>query len=234
MKKREVHYYRIRRSAFWGIVAVFVLLMGSVYFKDEIYDRWLRSGGREEISFVETESSLKNAEGCFLCGNNNQSLMDYYRKFDTIGVISLNDWYILDFRLKDYDENGEEVIQEESGTSMTSGNTGEICYMSHGSPSRGMASIDITLPDDYRLDIEFIQNNLCQGCLDKVTESLHYSKWKNEKKEVIPLCLVDFKTSEIYSLQDWYRGCSMRDYWVEIEPDENRIEVSAFYLPYGK
>ena len=45
-----------------------------------------------------------------------------------------------------------------------------------------MASIDVTLQEDYRLDVEFIQNNLCQECLDKVVESLEYTKWKNEKK----------------------------------------------------
>ena len=32
--------------------------------------------------------------------------MEYYRKFDTIGLISLNDWYVIDFPLKNYDENG--------------------------------------------------------------------------------------------------------------------------------
>ena len=30
--------------------------------------------------------------------------MDYYRKFDTVGLISLNDWHVLDFQLKAYDE----------------------------------------------------------------------------------------------------------------------------------
>lgn len=186
--KGAAHYYHIRISVFWGIIGVFVALIAIVYFKEAIYDRWLRSGGREEISFAETESKLENTEECFLCGNSNQSLMGYYRKFDTIGVISLNDWYVFDFHLKNYDEEGKEIVEDNCGTSMTSGNTGEICYMSHGSPSRGMASIDITLPDDYKLDTEMIQNNLCQSCLDKVTDSLNYSKWKNEKKEAIPLC----------------------------------------------
>ena len=36
-------------------------------------------------------------------------MMDYYRKFDTVGLISLNDWYVLDFQLKAYDENGNEI-----------------------------------------------------------------------------------------------------------------------------
>lgn len=106
--------------------------------------------------------------------------------------------------------------------------------MSQGSPARGMASMDITLPENYKLHTDTIQHYLCQKCLDKITESLGYSKWRYEKKEAIPLCLVDFKTLEIYSLQDWHRGCTIRDYWVEMEPEGNEIEIKAFYLPYDE
>lgn len=54
-----------------------------------------------------------------------------------------------------------------------------------------------------------------------------------KKKEAVPLCLVDFKTLEIYSLQDWQRGCLIRDYWVKIEndEDENKIVIDAYTIP---
>ena len=63
-------------------------------------------------------------------------------------------------------------------------------------------------------------------------ESLVFFKWKNERKEAIPLCLVDFQTLEIYSLQDWQRGCLIRNYWVEIEPVGNEITVNAYTIPH--
>lgn len=50
--------------------------------------------------------------------------MGYYRKFDTISLISLNDWYVLDFPLKNYDSEGNEVIGDNSDNS-THGNTKE-------------------------------------------------------------------------------------------------------------
>lgn len=231
MEQWKKNYYQIRVSAFWGIIGILVMLIGAAYFKDELYETWLQSNGQEDVSLVGIESKLKDQESCFLCGNSNQSLMGYYRKFDTVGLISLNDWYVLDFHLKNYDEDGVEVTNAGYGN-ITFGNTGEIIYHSDGSSKSGMASIDVTLQEDYRLDVELIQNNLCQECLDKVVESLNYTKWKNEKKEAVPLCLVDFETLEIYSLQDWHRGCRIRDYWVEIQPDEerNRIEVEVFRL----
>lgn len=107
--------------------------------------------------------------------------MDYYRKFDTVGLISLNDWYILDFQLKAYDENGNEIPNKTS-SNMLFGNTGEITYSSHGDVSRGMAEIDITLPENYKLNKRNLTDHLCQSCLDKVAASLEYWKYENERK----------------------------------------------------
>ena len=176
------------------------------------------------------QSGLEDQGACYLCGSSDFSLVDYYRRFDTIGLISLNDWYVLDFRLKCQDENGNEVNGEEGSTS-TFGNTGEIIYSSDSTFHGTMASIDITLPENYSLKTETMQEHLCQKCLDKVLESLEFQKWKYEQKETVPLCLVDFETLEIYSLQDWHRGCRIRDYWVEIEPEGNEIQVDAYCIP---
>lgn len=35
-----------------------------------------------------------------VCGFSMSGLVDYYRQFNTIGLISLNDWYVLEFHLK--------------------------------------------------------------------------------------------------------------------------------------
>ena len=44
---------------------------------------------------------------------------------------------MIDFPLKNYDENGNEV-ESATSTSFLSGNTGEISYSSDGTPIRGM------------------------------------------------------------------------------------------------
>ena len=49
-----------------------------------------------------------------------------------------------------------------------------------------------------------------------MTETLDFRKWRYEEKEAIPLCLVDFHTLEVYSLQDWHKVCLIRDYWVDV------------------
>lgn len=41
------------------------------------------------------------------------------------------------------------------------------------------------------------------------------------KREAVPLCLVDFETLEIYSMQNKYVVYFIRDYWIEMDFDEN-------------
>ena len=116
---------------------------------------------------------------------------------------------------------------DNSYTSLTTGNTGEIIYHAEETPSRGMASIEVTLPENYTVDMDFLPENLCQECLDKVLESMEISKWKREKKEPIPLCLVDFKTLEIYSMQDWHVGQTIRDCWAQMDYEDNVVSVDV-------
>ena len=84
--------------------------------------------------------------------------------------------------------------KDSKGSQITYTNTGGTFYSTGGSPSRGMANAEIMLPDTYKLDMNFLAEHLCQKCLDKITESLRYSKWEYEEKKVIPLCIVDFQT----------------------------------------
>lgn len=236
-KRKEPRYYLIRAEVIWGIALFVVVLLIMIFGGNTwIGNRRDKAAKQEdipkmiEVTFDGMESELQDVGQCYLCGNSNKSLMGYYRKFDTIGLISLNDWYVLDFPLKNYDGEGNELVGEDTNN-MTSGNTGEIMYSCDGTVSRGMAAIKVTLPEDYKLNADILTQNLCQVCLDKVTASLKYWKKENEKKEAIPLCLVDFDTLEIYSLQGTYPAYFVRDYWIEMELDGNDMEVEAFYLP---
>ena len=136
--------------------------------------------------------------------------------------------YVLDFPIKEYDENGKEIVDTTSSTSLSSGNTGKISYTSNGTPSRRMAEIDVTLPDEYILDTNFFEKHLCSNCLKKVADSLQYYKSANE--DAIPLCIVDFETLDIYPLQSQWKSYFVRDYYVEINSG-NSIDIRTFFLP---
>lgn len=235
-REQKSKYYSVRAEILWGIVLVmgilFVVIFGFIYKENFNKDLTTNCEQKEriEITYDNLKSDLDDITQCYLCGNSNESLMGYYRKFDTIGLISLNDWYVLDFHLKAYDENGIE-IEESTLNNSTFGKTEEISYSSQGMISRGMAEIDVTLPEKYKLNTRFLEKHLCQECLEKVAGSLQYWKKENEKKEPIPLCLIDFDTLEVYSLQDYYRSYFIRDYYVEMDLDQNEVEIEVFYLP---
>ena len=89
----------------------------------------------------------------------------------------------------------------------------------------------MTLPINYEVDTNMLEKHLCQNCLNKVAASLEYRKSNSERKEAIPLCIVDFKTLEIYSLQDYWRSYFVRDYYVEMDFDDNIVRTEVFYLP---
>lgn len=218
-EKREIRYYKIRVDVAWGIVLCLSVLILIAFWGrqglEEQENEFAELGDRGkwvEVNYDGVRSQLLDVEQCHLCGNSRESLMGYYRKFDTIGLISHNDWYVVDFPLKAYDENGNEIEAGDSG-SVRYGNTGEISYAVRGMPSRGMAEIEVTLLGKNKVDIKKLQENLCQWCLDKVADSLEYWKWENEEKEAVPLCVVDFETLDIYSLQDMYCSYFVRDYF---------------------
>lgn len=231
-------YIKIRKDILWKTTAVIIitLLAGLLIF--QIHNRIEESNSSDytpveyvDVTYDHLSSELTDNSQCCICGNNERSLMPYYRKFDTIGILSLNDCYVVDLGLKSYDEVGNEV-SDSGSTSIRSTNQNDISYSVHSTSSRGMASADITLPEDYKLDTKSLENNLCSDCLPKVTAALEHSYKKGkEKEETIPLCLIDFETLDVYSLQDYYSGYFVRDYWVELDFTENKINLSAYYLP---
>lgn len=231
-------YIRIRKDYLWKgfAILIIVLLAGLLVF--QIYNRMEEKEENEytpveyvDVTYDDLKSKITNKEDCFICGSPEMSLMPYYRKFDTIGIISLNDCYVIDLGLKEYDEVGKEITNG-GNISIRSTNLDNVKYTVDSNPARGMADIEITLKEDVRLDTNNLEKNLCSDCLPKIAEVLERSYKKGEeKKETIPLCLIDFETLEVYSMQDFYRGYFVRDYWVQFDFIDDKIELEAFYLP---
>lgn len=224
-------YYIIRKKALWAVIIAIAIVVTSIGYKIYTYTN-AESEYQEsyKIEYGSLKSELENIDECYLCGNSDHSMMGYYRKFDTIGVIGLNEWYVLDLRLKEYDEQG--VKTEDSGSMSTVlGNSQGVNYHVEATPSRRMSSATISSEKDF--DATVIKNHLCQGCLDKVTDTLKSYCYEGEEEVYYPFVLVDFETLEVYSLQHWHTGVSIRDYWVEMgyADDSGELKIDAYYLP---
>ena len=102
--KKEKRYYQIRRDYFWfSILSVIIVISIIIAYYASSHEQASSqpvSAKRHadiNVTFDDLRSSLEDTSKCYLCGNAEESLMSYFRNFDTIGLISLNDWYVIDF-----------------------------------------------------------------------------------------------------------------------------------------
>ena len=223
MKKKT---YRIKSSILYALIIFIMLLMVILFYRSNLYELWKEKNGMETIEYSELESKLKIQDNCYLCGNNDMSLINYYHKKGEIGIIYLSNWYVTDFRLKPQDD-----IQT-SGVSSVRTNMDGISISTDAIPSRGIVSTIVDFTEGEHIDFEMLKDNLCQSCLNKIADVLKYNKWKVECKEPIPLCLIDFQTLDLYSLQYVSSKYSIRDYWIVVLQNEKEIIIDAYYLPY--
>ena len=233
-EEKKCTHYTINKNMFWIGAIVILLLIAAMLFEIYRLSDSHQTGTTPEriekthIEFGSIESKLKDTDNCYLCGLAPESLMGYYRKFDTVGVIGLNEWYVLDLKLQNYDNDGN-PIDNSSGSSSSFGNTSGMTYHVDATPTRGMTRATISSTNGS-FEPTIIQNNLCQDCLDKITNTLE-GYFETGNAEYLPFCLVDFSTLEIYPLQKTIVGYFIRDYWVELDHSEEEVEVKIYYLP---
>jgi len=226
IKYNNIFCCKIRECVVLLPLFLVTILLVIYSFHDEIYNAWIQSEGREEISYVDIKSKLDNTAECGLCGSSDDSMMDYYRQFNTLGIISVNDWNVFALETQLYVEP-ENEMEVHLGTRECMGSTKEYEYKTSSVPSRGIAELTITLTEESELDVTSIQKRLCQKCLDKVLASLECDKWKNGKKEVLPMCLVDFQTLEIYSLQEISHKTYINDFYVKFQNKDDELYVEV-------
>lgn len=163
---------------------------------------------------------------CQLCGKQDNSMMNYYSKFNTLGIIILNDWNVLELATSVYDENGLK-IDNHPGTRTSLGTTEEYRYETSSMPSKGIAEINLTFSEEVKPNVASLQKRLCQECLDGILDTLEFDKWKREKKEAMPLCLIDFQTMKLYSLQPLTQKIYIDNYYIKSHINENTLQVEA-------
>lgn len=163
------------------------------------------------------ESRIK--ENCYLCGSNSQNMVGLYRGKDTLGVICVNNWYVMDLKLSDSVQKQE----SEDGTDVTYTNLGkENCSFTVRSDSKqGRAEAEITLGKEKQLDQKRLKKRFCRECREKILEAAD----KEEKQDLV---LIDFQTMQLYSLE---KKQMIREYEVSTEMrktdnGKERVEVN--------
>lgn len=191
--------------------------------------------GYEQVKYPQLFSRLENQELCYLCGDDPRSMSAYYRQFDTLGFVSLNDWYMID--VDSQTKAGHKKEAGMSDTVLRQVDTGflKICTTNSAADLRSV--MEVSWDGDMALDTTLIEEKLCQRCLEKVTESLTVQKYFCEDKQPMPFCLVDFQTLEVYSVQDWRTEYCIRDFQVDLSYPQHAIypsETKKIYCAFER
>lgn len=225
-------YYRIRKELVWVVGFLLVLSLGlwaGKEFKAIEVLKQEETTIKEQKEIPPVKSELKDVSKCYLCGNADKSLMGYFRKFDDLGIISVNQWYVLDLGIRTQGELEEDY----NGTRTSHTGTGERgdFFSSTQIPSRGISMVEVRYGDDSIFDVEKVKKILCQACLDKLCAVMETYGSEGEDSNPRDLCLVDFTTLELYSLQEQYASYYIRDYYVRLDQKDDGMEIEAIFAP---
>ena len=196
--------------------------------------------GEKEEFRIEVESKIDQKE-CFLCGEAEDSLMGYYSKKESIGIVHLNSLHISETRVRDFDDDGNELFQQKGSSTMrNSFGDGYGSVTINGNPNRGYTNVDVSMSDKDEVNFDLLEDRLCQNCLDTLAEFYEdqINSGDSENNGCSGYCLIDFQTKELHRLSEPFSGYTMGDYYVKYDiwkegggSDWHRISVFIAYLP---
>ena len=185
-------------------------------------------------NILSIESNISKDE-CYICGDNERSLMSYYRKSGMVGLVCLNTMSISNLDMRAYSDDGTTIIDNDSlSLTMTGHGEGECAFHITGMPNHGILEAQVHYSENSAPDFDKIKECLCQNCLYKVVEMYEDEKKWDEDNRFPDTCLVDFETNELYTLGESSVGYWIRDYWVHIDHEEERDDIMVIYAPEGK
>lgn len=202
--------------------------------QSDFKDRVLSESIEEKDYSIQVDSELKG--DCYICGDNENSLMPYFRKSGMIGLVCLNTMDISNLDTRAYSDDGTEVLENGTMGIMTSGHgDGECMFHISGMPGRGIFEANVTYDDGSGLDFDKAKQFLCQKCLDKVCEMYKEEmEWSDGNGRLPEVFIVDFATNELYAIGNHRVGFWIRDFWIRVDHKENEEEIMAIYAPEGK
>lgn len=193
----------------------------------------------QEPKYKLTLESTVDKENCFVCGNPPGGLLDYYYKFDSIGIIYWPDLTVIDIGVRAYDNDGNETLESgSSSTRISSSGEGNGFIVCNPWPERGISEVKIFLREADGLNCELLEDQLCQNCLDKVCDFYEDHVNSNDGAYLASTrySLIDFTIGDLYTLSNPYRGYGIRDYIIRYDfeeqgDDEEYIDLMVIYAP---
>lgn len=168
-------------------------------------------------------------EDCQLCRDS--GLWNYYKKFDSIGVINLSNGQISDLSIFEYEDDG--TLRDNSGYSTMRNNNDDdghrVFLRIMG--GRGVCNLSLSWDEGKALDLDAIADKYCTDCMKKIT--VLDEDWSVElaEKGRSPFAMIDFTDGQLYSLNGIMTSSFIRDYYMNFRFEEQKIEGVVVYAP---
>jgi len=180
----------------------------------------------KEYVHMDYISNITN-ENCFMCSDIAQSIASLHWSEDNIGIVDLNSFELLYLEINRYNDCGE-LINEPAGYM-------ESCSLVNGDkktyvhttvfPDNAYAQVQITGVKCV-IDRDFIQNKLCQSCLDAINDL-----WYNGRPPV-EYAVISFAERTIRPLISSYPWFSAGNFGLDCAFNEDgTIDILVHYCP---
>lgn len=169
---------------------------------------------------------LQKKEKCALCGDEKNSLKSIYGGVKGIGLICLNDWQVVQVLSTD-----EEQLQC-GGMSYMNNKEGDYSIQIEHVVERRVSLVDYTAGKHNRPDMKKMSEILCVECMQEVKEAVTIQgEHGNRKPKAV--CMVEFSTMKLYSIQQNFQYYVFGDYYVQAECKKKKINLTVFHVSSG-
>lgn len=166
-----------------------------------------------------------DAEKCFLCGMNEESMMSLYRGRNSLGILCTDRFSVLDIyaEKRSLGENNGGAGENSIRMVFRGDSRGTVTVT--GNHARGISEVRIELDEKDKLNLDDLQGKLCEACMEKF-ERMQEACGKG----LADVFLVDLKTAEVYSFSE-SRRFYVGDYFVIVDVGEGKIELVVAHAP---
>ena len=105
------------------------------------------------------KSTLDNKEECCLCGSNSRSLMGMYRGKDDLGIISLNNWYVLDMGAG---KDADGIVDGQNSSRITATGEGGCIFHVDQNHARRISEVRVEYGEENCFDVDKVRGYLCR------------------------------------------------------------------------
>ena len=184
---------------------------------------------QESVAQALITSKIMSGE-CYLCGRNERSLMSYYRKMNSVGVLFLNSWKMADVQAIALDDDGREIPCDGTSSTITDFfGEGEGMISIHSLQERGISHVEVQPAVNNTLNLDLAAEKLCQNCINQMVDGFE-GETLDEMSQEPDMFLVDFSAVRIYPLEGG-RNYMIGDYYMETECVEDGINILVVYAP---